>query len=135
MRLLEGYARALWRGGYASLLEELKSEVCLSRKEAILQGDTHAGFPWPREWEEQKAREALLEEFQLEDPWTFRGREKRVRAADLQGFRCPGLHMPENILGLRIAHVSFVFRIHHLLSIGGIVAQHVEVELWGLSRC
>ena len=84
LRLLEGYARALWKGGYASLLEELDSEPCLGRKEAILQGDTHAGFPWPPEWEEHEAREALLEEFrgkfeaeELKDPWTFRGREKR----------------------------------------------------------
>eukprot|EP00435_Cladocopium_sp_Y103_P037254 s938_g9.t2 len=79
LRLLEGYARALWKGGYASLLEELDSEPCLRRKEAILQGDSHAGFPWPPEWEEHDAREALLEEFQrrfeveeLKDPWTFR---------------------------------------------------------------
>lgn len=97
LRLLEGYARALWKGGYASLLEELDSEPCLGRKEAILQGDTHAGFPWPPEWEEHEAREALLEEFrgkfeveELKDPWTFRGREKgcKMRAADLQGYRC-----------------------------------------------
>ena len=84
MRLLEGYARALWKGGYASLLQELDSEPCLSRKEAILQGDTHAGFPWPREWKEHEAQEALLKEFErefqaeeLKDPWTFRGRGKR----------------------------------------------------------
>ena len=54
------------------MLEELHSEKCQGRMKEILEGDRHAGFPIPKEFEDYEVMSEIHRLVEPEDPWTFR---------------------------------------------------------------